>query len=90
MRRQVTVSKLLHRIPIALGGILLGVSVVLYLVLDRLAVAEQAVSPGEDSFGVAALGMMFGPPIIVTAAGGLLALLVGLSFLLLHRFRYPD
>jgi hypothetical protein len=55
-------------------------------VLDRLVAAEQAVSPGEDSFGVAVLGMMYGPPIIVTAASGLLTLLLGLSFLVVHRF----
>lgn len=85
-----TVVKWLHRIPTTVGCSLLGISLVLYIVLDRFVAAEQAVAPGEDSFGVAVLGMMYGPPIIVTAAVGLLCLLLGLSFLVRHRCRNPD
>jgi hypothetical protein len=62
------------------------VSAALYAILARAAGAEQVVSPGEDSFGVAALGMMYGPPIVVTAAAGILILLIGLSVATLHRF----
>jgi hypothetical protein len=66
------------------------VSAALYIVLHRAAAAEQALSPGETSFGVAALGMMHWPPIIVAAAGGLLGLFLGMSALAFHRLRNPD
>jgi hypothetical protein len=83
-------AKWVHRVAITIGYSLLGVSLVIYIVLDRLAAAEQAVSPREDSFGVAVLGMIYGPPIIVTAVGGLLTLLLGLFFLVVHRFQNRD
>lgn len=83
-------TKWIHGIAITVGCSLLGISLVLYIVLGRWVAAEQAVSPGEKSFGVAVLGMMYGPPIIVTIAGGLLSLLLGLSFLVHYRFRNSD
>jgi hypothetical protein len=84
------VAKWVYRIAIAVGGALLAVSVVLYVLLDRAASAEQALSPGEDSFGVAVLGMMYGPGILVAAAGGLLSLLFGMTVLAIQRLRNPE
>ena len=43
--------KWVHRILSSAGCTLLVVSVALDVVLDRTAVDEQALSPGEDSFG---------------------------------------
>jgi hypothetical protein len=77
------------RITIAVGSSLLLAAAGLYFMLGRAAEAEQALRPGEDSFGVALLGMMYGPAIILAAAAGLLALLLGLSAATIHRFRNP-
>lgn len=52
-------TKWVYRVAIAVGCALLGVSAVLYVLLDRAASAEQALSPGAESFGVAVLGMMY-------------------------------
>ena len=78
-----------HRILLSAGCSLLVVSVALYGVLDRTAADEQALSPGEESLGVAVLGMLYLPPILLTAFGGLLCLLLGWSLLTAHRFRTP-
>lgn len=53
---------------------LLALSVVLYLILALSTAHEQALSPGEKSLGVAVLGIMFGIPIMVTGATGVLLL----------------
>jgi hypothetical protein len=84
------IMKWFYRIAIAVGCGFLGLSVALYIVLDRAAAAEQAVSPGEDSFGVAVLAMMYGPSILATAAGGLLSLFLGMSVLTFQRLRNPN
>jgi hypothetical protein len=78
-----------YRILLSAGCSLLVVSAVLYVVLDFTAAAEQAVAPGAKSFGVAVLGMLYLPPILLTAFGGLLCLLLGWSVLTVHRFRTP-
>ena len=83
-------TKWVYRVAIAVGCALLGVSAVLYVLLDRAASAEQALSPGAESFGVAVLGMMYGPGILVTAAVGLVSLLVGWTVLTFQRLRNPD
>lgn len=84
------VTKWLYRIPIWVGCGLLLVSAALYIALDRAASAEQALSLGQKSLGVAALGMMYWPPILVTACLGLLALSLGTSVLAFHRLRNPN
>ena len=85
-----TVTTWVYRTAIVVGCGLLGVSVALYVVLDRAAAAEQVFSPWQDSFGVAALGMMFGPAILATAAGGLLSLPIGWTVLTVQRLRNPN
>jgi hypothetical protein len=50
------------KIAVAIGCNLLVVSAALYIALQRETAAEQALSPGEDSLGVAAIGMMYGLP----------------------------
>jgi hypothetical protein len=66
------------RIAVGIGCILLAVSTVLYITLEREVVAEQALSPAVDSFGVAVLGMMYGPPVLTTAAAGVLSICLGI------------
>jgi hypothetical protein len=78
------------RIAIAVGCSLLGVSAGLYIALDRAVAAEQALSPGEDSFGVAVLGMIYGPAILAMAVGGLLSLFLGFLALTVRRLRNPN
>jgi hypothetical protein len=75
------------RIAIAVGCSLLGVSAGLYIALDRAVAAEQALSPGEDRFGVAVLGMIYGPAILAMAVGGLLSLFLGFLGLTVRRMR---
>ena len=83
-------TKWVYRLVIATGCTLLGISAILYFALDRAATVEQALSPGEDSFGVAVLGMMYGPSIVATAAGGILSLLLGMTILTFQRLRNPN
>lgn len=83
-------TKWFYRIPLGIGCGLMAASTALYVVLDRAASAEQALSPGEKSFGAAALGMMYWPPILALGFAGLLVLLVGMSVLAVHRLRKPD
>jgi hypothetical protein len=82
--------KWLSRILIGIAASVLLASAVLYVSLARAASAEQAVTPGEESFGVAALGMMYWPPIIVTAAIGICTLLLGMLAMTIHRFRNSE
>jgi len=66
---------MLRKKPLVLVGILLvAISAILYLALEISAAREQALSPGEKSLGVAALGMLFGIPMILTGAAGVLFL----------------
>jgi hypothetical protein len=63
------------------GWVLIGLSVVLYVALDLSSRWEQAKTPGEKDMGVAVLFMIFGIPMLISAAGGLLCLIVsGLAF----------
>jgi len=57
-----------------LGCALIAVSVILYFTLHVSAAPEQALSPGEKSLGIAVLGMIFGIPMVVTGAAGVLLL----------------
>ena len=83
-------AKWLYRVALGGGAGLLALSAALSLSLDRSASAEHAVAPGQDSFGVAVLAIMYGPAILATAAGGILSSLLGLSILTIHRLRKPD
>jgi hypothetical protein len=78
------------RVAIIVGSVLLIISAAFYLVLDRAGSAEQALSPGEKSFGVAVLGMIYGPPIVVTSAIGILSLFLGVVGTTVHRFHNPE
>ncbi len=82
--------KWLYRILLGIGCCLLAASVAFYIVFDRAASAEQALSPGVKSLGVAGLAMMYWPPVIASAFAGLLVLLVGMSVLTFQRLRNPD
>jgi hypothetical protein len=59
------------------GSALIGLSVLLYAALEFSSRWEQAKTPGEKNMGVAVLFMIFGIPMLICAAGGLLCLLVG-------------
>ena len=64
--------------PLSLTGLaLIGLSVVLYVAGELLARWEQAQNPGEKDLGVAMLFIIFDIPMLISAAAGLLCLLVG-------------
>jgi hypothetical protein len=58
------------------GSALIGLSVLLYAALEFSSRWEQAKTPGEKNMGVAVLFMIFGIPMLISAAG-LLCLVVG-------------
>jgi hypothetical protein len=74
---------------LSLAGLaLLGLSVVLYASLDLSSRWEQAKTPGEKNTGVAVFFMIFGIPMLISAAAGFLCLLVGaLAFVYVRFFR---
>jgi hypothetical protein len=84
------IIKWFYRIALAVGCGLLAVAAALYVVFDRAADAEQVLAPREDSFGVAALAMMYGPAILATAVGGFLSLFLGWAVLTFERLRNPN
>jgi hypothetical protein len=62
--------------------------VVLYASLELSSRWEQATTPGEKSMGVAVLFMIFGISKLISAAAGVLCLLVGaLAFVYVRFFR---
>jgi hypothetical protein len=62
--------------------------VVLYASSELASRWEQAKTPGEKNMGVAVLFMIFGVPIMISAAAGVLCLLVGaLAFVHVRSFR---
>jgi len=58
------------------GWALIGLSVVLYAALEFSSRWEQAKTPGEKNMGVAVLFMVFGIPMLISGAAGLLCLIV--------------
>jgi len=50
--------------------VLLAISLILYVALEVSVAHEQALSPGEKSLGVAVLFMIFGIPMLLSAATG--------------------
>jgi hypothetical protein len=70
------------------GLVLIGLSVVLYASLELSSRWEQAKTPGEKNMGVAVFFMIFGIPMLISAAAGVLCLLVGaLTFVYVWFFR---
>jgi hypothetical protein len=68
------------------GWALIGLSVVLYVALELSSRWEQAKTPGEKNMGVAVLFMLFGIPMLISAAAGLLCLIVSVLTLAYKRF----
>jgi hypothetical protein len=68
------------------GCALIGLSVVLYMALELSSRWEQARTPGEKNLGVAVLFMIFGIPTLISAAAGLLCLIVGTLAFAYGRF----
>ena len=58
------------------GSALMGLSVLLYVALELSSSWEQAKTPGEKNMGVAVLFMLFGIPMLISAAAGVLCLMV--------------
>jgi hypothetical protein len=52
-----------------IGLVLIGLSVFLALLLQITSSWEQSRNPGEKDLGVAVLGIMFGVPSLICAAG---------------------
>ena len=75
--------------PLSFTGLaLIGLSVVLYASLELASRWEQAKTPGEKNMGVAVLFMIFGIPMLISTAAGVLCLLVGaLAFVHVRFFR---
>ena len=65
---------------------LIGLSVVLYVALELSSRWEQAKTPGEKNMGVAVLFMLFGIPMLISAAAGLLCLIVSVLTFAYRRF----
>jgi len=68
------------------GWALIGLSVVLYVALELSSRWEQAKTPGEKNMGVAVLFMLFGIPMLISAAAGLLCLIVSVLTFAYRRF----
>src|SRR5262245_25953463 len=85
--RKFVVTTWVYRIALSIGGSLLLVSTVLYVVFGRAVRTEQALSPGKKSFGLGVLAMAYSAAIYATAALGLLSLLVGWAVLTVQRLR---
>ena len=62
------------------GSVLIGLSVLLYAALEFSSRWEQAKTPGEKNMSVAVLFMIFGIPMLISAAGLLCLLLGALAF----------
>ena len=75
------------KIAVGMGCVLLVISAALYIVLQREAAAEQALSPGEESLGVAVIGMMYGLPMLATAVAGVLSVGLGICLWAFARRR---
>ena len=60
----------------------------LFVSLHFASAWEQSQSPGEKNMGVAVLGIMFGVPMLLAAAAGLVSLVVsGIAFVWLRIVR---
>ena len=68
------------------GWALIGLSVVFYVALELSSRWEQAKTPGEKNMGVAVLFMLFGIPMLISAAAGLLCLIVSVLTFAYRQF----
>jgi hypothetical protein len=66
---------------------LIGLSMALYVAGELSARWEQAKTPGEKNMGVAVLFMIFGIPMLISAAGVLCLLVGALAFVHVRFFR---
>ena len=81
-----SVKKGITRSLSLIGWALIGLSVVLYVALELSSRWEQAKTPGEKNMGVAVLFMLFGIPMLISAAAGLLCLIVSVLTFAYRRF----
>ena len=70
-----------------IGVLLLVLSACAWLGLTISAAREQALTPGEKNLGVAALGIIWGLPMVAFGASGVCVLLVHSVVFLYQRFR---
>ncbi len=68
------------------GWALIGLSIVLYVIMELSTRWEQARTPGEKNMGVAVLFMIWGIPTLISGAAGLLCLFVGAFTFAYERF----
>ena len=78
-------SRDVPKVAALLGGAFGVLAILLYAALQVTSNWEQAKSPGEKSLGVAALGMLFGLPMLLCAGVSLLSFVVGLVTLPFSR-----
>jgi len=77
------------------GLFLLFLSALMWLGLVITTAHEQALTPGEKSLGVAALGILWGLPLVFFGAAGTCVLLFSFSVFLFRKFtqrskRFPS
>ena len=77
----------LQKIAMVLGCFFLVIAAALYIVLIRATAAEQALTPGEKSLGVAALAIPYALPFFALAAAGTLCIFLSLLIATIRRFR---
>lgn len=71
------------------GVVFIGLSLGLYAAMELSSRWEQAKAPGGKDMVASGLGLIFGIPILFSAAAGLLCLFVGGLALVYQRF-YPN
>ena len=81
-----SVKKGITRSLSLIGWALIGLSAVLYVALELSSRWEQAKTPGEKNMGVAVLFMLFGIPMLISAAAGLLCLIVSVLAFAYRQF----
>jgi hypothetical protein len=71
------VNKGIARSSSLTGLALIGLSVVLYVGLELSSRWDQAKMPGGKNMGIAILFTLFGVPMLISLAAGLLCLIIG-------------
>ena len=71
-----------------IGWALIGLSMVLYVIMELSTRWEQARTPGEKNMGVAVLFMIWSIPTLISGAAGLLCLIVG-ALMFAYRHFFP-
>ena len=80
------VNKGIARSSLLTALALIGLSAVLYVGLELSSRWEQAKTPGEKNMGIAVLFTLFGVPMLISLAAGLLCLIVGAIAFAYDRF----